>query len=1546
MPMPPKSLLQQRKSSVENNPFSQIPSNPFEGLSREPQVGTPAGLTEGQIDRTARMAAISNAEPDDVAAGYQQLTAKYADRIRISGDMEARVEAATKQQATELTGLTKIIQSGHTIDPTGELVKGAQIAAQNSINEDVSRRAEYALEQRTWERVQDAAASGDDIQARVLIDNVKRGGSEDVLRDIAVKKMIIQREVEKAGIPTEQQGMLGAIADFVVGAVGDLTLNSGRDRNNLVDIDKAQKHWYDMLLSGGSYRAQAASLWSMNPADFATTLRNDVLPRIKQNATDFGYTNNTEALELLKGIQNTPNPTMINAMDAVNIATIVPFLDIAKAGSIPYMMTRAGARKEAAQVLADTTLATLNDGAETAAKLTGVGTDEVVDNILPSVVNPSPVASVVPLSGDTLAAIERGKALIAELPSVIQPGRMTDSEMAVAIEKTQERIAEEFGRPLKDVRPVDINLSDGSKTTRLEFTFGKKKGGGFASEASAKKEATARWGIESPEVVRDESGQWFIKDSRDMNESGFYTTNLNPGLEKTGIAGRLLLGARQVGDELLGGLDRRSANARNRLLDSFKKGYENTFRALNTQERDRLGQVMSWGENKSVWLDRDQLSTLYRRLGHEITDKEVNAYQAARDLNDIEYTIRNDVMWKSDAVKGAETVSFDHPYIDGGVNRRTGFVNRTPDKVPSGRVFDVTTDTHYNKNNPLTAERIKAMADDGYILVSMKEEQALRDGTTVKHFLMKGKDARIERLRPDQLAYRAGGHRMYSDRYFVKQAVWGVQKDTGEKFLKNPSTYITGTKAEVERWAKVMETARLALKGGADNEALDGILGELGHMDGETFRQQMKDGVFQADTEFTGMFDREMPREYVTNPSAAEFVDLDETGFTGWLRTNGRMYYSGKGERLLDWKGQKAATVDPFEMINTSLSNVANLASFSDYKISAVERWVRTYRDYLNTGGLPRNASDLTIFQEAKWGTSADKLPMQAGDRVRQAMEAQRDIIRRNIGWKTEGDNQAMQYGQRLEDYIMGNDPESVRHRVGKKATEWWNESNPISAMRGFAFDLKMGLFNVAQFPLQIQTIVAATALAGPEHSIGALSNFLNLRLYLTKSGTDHMLTEMVNRGANRALGMEANEYRVMMKSAKTSGFFEFGGSHQMINSYGPNAVAGGFKDGVDKVRRAGRFAFNEGEVWNRATAWQLAWKDVRKAHPDWGILGNDFQNRVALRADDYSMNMMEQSSASWQHGLASIPTQFFAYNARMLEAFLGKQFTTQQKMRLFLAQSIMYGSAGIPLVGVASDVIKSKTGKGSDLNTVGGAIDRGLLDNVIYHMTGADVLAGQRYGGGKFLTDTIGELMGMSAYGQKSVADVLGGATFNIMDDSLKTFKDLITHTVMESGAEDADLVKEDVIKVLQNASTFSYGMKAMLAHNYGIMVSNKGTVTAHDLPPADAAFFALGIPPGSQDQVAAMMSFQKNKKKHVDEAVKFIVDHRTRMAFEPDHRQEIANQINTFIRLLPEDVRVQALSKANRRDNKAMIDSLTEQMNKDKARADMVKLNGSTER
>ena len=84
----------------------------------------------------------------------------------------------------------------------------------------------------------------------------------------------------------------------------------------------------------------------------------------------------------------------------------------------------------------------------------------------------------------------------------------------------------------------------------------------------------------------------------------------------------------------------------------------------------------------------------------------------------------------------------------------------------------------------------------------------------------------------------------------------------------------------------------------------------------------------------------------------------------------------------------------------------------------------------------------------------------------------------------------------------------------------------------------------------------------------------------------------------------------------------------------------------------------------------------------------------------------------------------------------------------------------------------------------------------------------------------------------------------------------------------------------------------------------------------------------------MSSKMAYLKNNKEAVDEATKVIGNYRTQMATQPDRREEIYEEINAYVRLLPDNVRIQALKKTQGRMNNSLLEGLEMQVAKDKAR------------
>jgi hypothetical protein len=1485
------------------------------------------------INRTARVAALATGNIDtsnglDTLLGtLGQATDSARSIIQVAGDAQFREQAAMEQQHQDLQGLLNLNQDPQSpvFGNPGAIAKAVSAVVANT----AQQRQESAMEQRAVERIQDLAASGNYTQARLLADNMTKGSADDVIRDYNTKQLILNREIDKAAIEDKDKPWFAHLLDFVVGQI-PFKGSTGEIGN--VDIPDKLKQWSDFLFAGDRMQREASSLWHMPVDEFGPFVRDHLIPNVDHHSTFLGYKDQSEKLALLTSLgSHTPAAWETNIQNGIDNLGWIPFTKMGQAAiTAPFLMIKNGARAEAAALVGKAADAILKEGTDVAAARTGMTKEDVERNMLASAVNPEGPESTVPLSGEANLAFDRGKALAAPLTDILQqPGRLTDQELAAAKDAFVQRMTESLGNDVLDTNVVKENLGDGSILNHVEFTLGKKTGGLYQTAATAQRAATSM-GYPEAAIIQDESGGFAFKVQHPLPEAGF-ATNLE--VKAKNAASRYLLNSRVVGDDFLADQVQLSGNTRNKIVSWMRDKYGPALSGLSRGEQGAVEQIWAAGEERGTWFTKSQFNDLVdRAYNRAATDKEWGAYNAMQEVNDIEYFLRNDVMYKENALKGFQTVKIDHPNLN---FHGTSLVDRALERVPNERVFDLENGTHFTRANPLTEQQLGRYREQGFMMVSTKEAQTLKDGTTIKNFLIKTKNAEVQPLGRYQLAYRAGGHRFYEGKYFAKQAVIGMQPDTQEKFLKNPATYISGTtKAEVDKWAGRMEAARIAFKQGADKSTLDEILGgDRGLPTADEFVEGMKNGTFQKDTSFVTKYDREMPDEYVkVAQNAIDYRDPEETGFNGWLRTNGRMYYSPKGEVLPDYLGRRAPTLDAFRSINRSIMNVANLSSFSDFKISSIERWVNKYGNFL----MNRQAHQSDYSQFAHLELKPDT-PYP----VRQAALAQRDIIRRNIGWKTEWDREKQQFQRSLIEWIGGDDPESLRNGVARGLQTWFQNNNPVQALRGYAFDAKLGMLNPGQLFVQAGTMAASIALS-PKHGFASLVTSPGLRAYLTKAGTENMLDVLAKRGVHEMAGFATEaDYKAFMRSAKNSGFFDFKGSHGLINDFGPDVALEGVKKAEVQIREAGRFFFNEAEVWNRMTAWHIGWKETAEQFPQLAKDSEEFARRLAGRAEDYSFRMSQQSQAFWQKGLLSIPTQFWAYNARMLEAMVGPGFTGPQKLRLILSQFLLYGSAGLPVLPFISEKIKSANGDPTKfgLDTAAGAVDRGLLDEVMNHVMGSDIDYGKRYGSGAWVTDSVANIFGWGAYGEKTTADMFGGATYAILGNFGKGLLDTARYVALESGDDTKPLVRDALVRVASNVSTFSNALKAYMVTQYHTYETANGATISRDMPDSNAFGVMLGFQPQAQEDVGMMMTHLKDRAKAVNDAASYISTLRARWINEPDKQATIQEEVNTAVRLLPPQLRSEVLRKVNREMKPSMIESLSQRIQREGQQEEVIR-------
>lgn len=1524
--------------------------NPLESIIEDQRNQPPPAPESTGVDYRARIAALA-LTPDsgfDYLTDLQAATAQYGEIIRTMGEKSLQNEAAERQRQAEVREIITELTRTRSMQPDDDGVAYATSAAANALAETTRERQEAALEQAALDRVEELAAAGDDTQARVVANQIEHGSTLEFMRDNEIKRMIIARNVLKLEREQEAQGWLMNVADFVARMI---PANYPVSRGGNVQLPDVMRRWYDGLFSGERMQSEVASLYSLPVNEFSRYVEEELIPNIRENSTLMGFYDRTEALELMRNFQTTPGVLETNIGDALdNFGWIGP-TEIARAVRIPSMLGRFGARKAATSAVAEAFERTIAQGSAQATKITGITTEEIVDASLVSAVNsgrgPLNVSIAVDVERIRTKGAEAMRALLGDGPPST---RLTTPEMDAAIQATENRIRTQFGESIRDVVPVSERMATGSQVHYVEFVLGKPSGGLYASEAQALKRGRALGLADGDfQVVPDESGGFGLRVRRAVDERGFHVLEFNQGASNPWY--KRMLGGQLASDDALQGITHIASDKKGLIVSNVIKPAQRIFRALRGSERANVEAVLAKQRKEGVWYTNEFTQSLWNEaFGRPMNQREFEALTTARYVNDIEWTLRNDALYTEMATSGHRQVSFT-----AGVNAfdAPGIVSELPETL-GVRVFDLTTQTHILNVTEETLARLRA---EGYQYIRLKGGgQALDDGTTISAFVGKPgsfQDAELSRI---QMAYRSGGHTMYDPNHvthFARQAVSSLQADTGKVVMLNPRTFIGGTKAEVQFWTSRMEEARqLYLRPeGVTADVLDDLFaGHPGLPTGDDFIKGMdgyvhEDGRwrvdYQKDMPFEVNADRQMPTAYdALDSQALAFVDFEEGGLNGWRAQSGRMYYSHKGTDLLNYLGEDAMILDAYQTINRSLMNAAQLSSFGDLKIEAVNRWMKSFSKMYK---YDAHTSPIRQFLEATPHPNQDL-------RMLNIAESNRDNIKRTLSWKSEVDRAADQEGRRFLDWLYGNDPTSFQHRAAGKALEFWNNQDPVGALRSLASNLKLGFFNPGQFLLQVSTSVAAFTMS-PKYAAKGMSTYWFTRLYTANSAIDYKALIKLGGFADEA---EAKAY---LESWRTSGFAEVN-QHALSDYYGPNAAMSQTGNALQDFNERGLFFFNEAERWNRVTAHRIAWGEAIDQFGQRAIGTPEFERFLARRRHDYSFHMGAASRAWWQTGVLSIPTQFWGYSARMTEAMFGRTFASgrtdislnrlmrSQRAKLIAGQLLFFGTSGTGITMALQQLGQVFASEAPNTDPAAPPkLERGLLDTIIYYMTdgltdepgGLDISAGKRYGVGGMMVDIVREFFGISQYGPTSPADFLGGASTGILGPVVGSFKDLVWYIGMESGSDANPMSEAALQRLMNNISTVGNAHKAMILLQYQTYMTRGGSTSVTNLPKWDALAVALGFAPGEVDQLSAMADYQRRKGEIIKEASKVVRNYRTRMLNEPDNIAEIGEEMNAYIRLLPDDIRAKVQKHAHDNTDASFFESLAERIERDRNEAEL---------
>jgi hypothetical protein len=929
---------------------------------------------------------------------------------------------------------------------------------------------------------------------------------------------------------------------------------------------------------------------------------------------------------------------------------------------------------------------------------------------------------------------------------------------------------------------------------------------------------------------------------------------------------------------------------------------------LSNKSKDKLNRILKHNQDFEYY---DPDSTKLRRgqyykdvgefdrewrafHGVSPTDAERQAYFSAVQLNDWDYLLRNLGLYRDKARMGIERFRWFVP--DG-----TGTLSRT-DYIEGKRVNDLPWNekdnfgvymydhesqksVHFNKNVMTSEERARVtdkIQTGKYHVIQVANplDKPLRKYVETEdsiHFVVVP-DAERGTLDWKQLTYRAGGHTEYKHKWWTKQV--RVRKtETGNVYEGDQTIFNFATEAEARKYADRMNEARILLK--------EGKHGDLEKYLERNLPYTLRDfkSLFEAKKAPDGS---EIPPPLTLNEPIRHVQSgrnvLDDHADVGRgyenLQNDIRSPYNLYGQIDKKYAGERdpvawtvrerqgideplfriedAPFIDPLSTLQKGLANVVRSRYFNDYKIQSVETWIAEFADVLkNEGGLEAFRRDPigTLHNAIFDNLHTDKAKLAAAKNSRQAVlnllgtESQ---LSKNLRSMQEGVISSIYsgFGQSKSDWI-------ANHLLPIT-------KDPFHYMRSIAFHSKLGLFNPVQLFLQAQTLTHVAAVSGISNAIPGLFGATMMRR-LSLTNNPKIIEHMADMATK--MGWKKEDFIESYTALRKTGLYNVEGEVAMRDDvFDPKMFQGAMGSFLDK----GTFFFREGERLVRLTAWNAAYREWKVKNPGKALTKNEDIQSILTRQNTLSVNMTRASNASWQQGLLSVPTQFWSYQARLMEQFLGKRLTPSEKAHAFTVYAAMYG---VPTaVGATTavwpwyeDVKAALFERGVQTNDIGvKAVMDGIPATMWQVITGNDQNWAQRYGPGglSFFKDIF----------VKGKIEHIFGASPSILAGMIQSIDPIARGmvSVFRPDAEKFEFIAADFINAASNVSTLNNVGKAIFAYNTGLFVSKNEIKFDDKMTGMDALLSGIMGTTPTRVSDAFIKSFSLVEQKKAQDAIK----------------------------------------------------------------------------
>ena len=919
-----------------------------------------------------------------------------------------------------------------------------------------------------------------------------------------------------------------------------------------------------------------------------------------------------------------------------------------------------------------------------------------------------------------------------------------------------------------------------------------------------------------------------------------------------------------------------------------------------------------------------ELEQAYQRLfGHSASEKEAKAYFSAVQLNDLDYGLRRWAQYRDRARQGIETFRV----LDRGVtaagdatySKSQHFLGKLIDHLPidAADKHDGIVILHAQgfdskllklselKSNEEYRNGLKDLFDKGYkIIQTHNPSRTVLDkfGPEKINFIVT-KDFERSSLAnaPEGLSlpYRPGWHQEYEQGWFIKQPkLTYVEHTKTDGTVKSAIHHYDGdntmlgltTQVEAQKWLPKIEQARQILAGTVKADLDAFVKAELPMFkSGDKFKslfEPVKDAKGNVTLEG---FDRNTPfvhtQSGMTTTDVTGFKDSLEKTLGTPIQDNIRSPWNLMAEeqkRFVDqrdaplWtiKGEgpgsnpvftlaDAPMIDPLSSLSRGIWDIMRNKYMVYYKTSAVEQWMSEFGHLLTS----------PVSKEDMWANAVTHIHQgnfvtpnaQNFNEVMAAMQSRRALLE-FIGTKGVTASAVDTLKQKAADVIYKNAP----FKVSDVINPWLlaTTTDPMRLMQGFAFHTSffMNVYQGLQNAMVMSNAIAIGGLKSGYEGFKAGWAFQLMRMNRGEAGLE---------AAAKVTGWSKEHLKEAYEGFINTGRYFVEGEHDWkADLAGPSFFTTRAGDILDK----GQIFFREGERLGRTSAWTTAYHEWRAANPN-AVFDAAAQSKVLARSDDMTVNMTRASRAAWQQGIFSVPTQFWAWNARNMELMVGRWqngLSMGERARLVGMNSLLYG---VPLGGLAPavggffnpwDSLREKlVDRGWDVNDKAfDALYGGLMGMAYHQATGRPGNLNETLGlgGSNLVKDAFGD--------NKTLVQWMSGVSGTRMLDVLATTKPFVRSLLGATGLADSEypLTSQDFIDVARNIKIADTGVRTFMALNTGRYVTKNGMYYG-DVSPTEAWINATtNAVPRAFTDMKAMQDVTKSQEKAIKEAEKEI--------------------------------------------------------------------------